>query len=162
MNDGNGRRGRGGARRCLWRCVAQEYATKFLPLGGHEHMFWVFESAQKILPLWPIIFTFSELFFVLEQQVYLYRQPFCYLSDLIDDRIEKIHLISWVIESRLVWQIPFTHFACFCRFDITSVFCSYGWKTSLALSCLFHASIKSHDQNSTNSYLISPMLMGSL
>ena len=38
-------------RRRLWRCVAQEYATKFLPLGGHEHMFWVFESAQKILPL---------------------------------------------------------------------------------------------------------------
>ena len=49
MNDGNGRRGCGGAWRRLWRCVAQEYATKFLPLGGHEHMFWVFESAQKNL-----------------------------------------------------------------------------------------------------------------
>ena len=34
------------------------YATKFLPLGGHEHMFWVFESAQK-MKLLAFILLFS-------------------------------------------------------------------------------------------------------
>ena len=47
------------------------YATKFLPLGGHEHMFWVFESAQKILPLCdPSFLLFPDFFFLVEQQVY--------------------------------------------------------------------------------------------
>ena len=54
MNDGEARRGTPRAA----QCAVHGYATKFLPLGGHEHMFWVFESAQK-MKLLAFILLFS-------------------------------------------------------------------------------------------------------
>ena len=53
MNDGIAKLGAALVAVCL-----HGYATKFLPLGGHEHMFWVFESAQK-MKLLAFILLFS-------------------------------------------------------------------------------------------------------
>ena len=53
-----GAAGAAAARRLLRCTAAHGYATKFLPLGGHEHMFWVFESAQK-MKLLAFILLFS-------------------------------------------------------------------------------------------------------